>query len=235
LDDSARVLSQFSAKNRTIDIPSQGKAMVESGLKLQDQMIAAYTELAGLRQIYSEDNVRVRAAHARIAELQRQMDKAMGSSEDPGLDASHTSYPSISELPALGLTYYDLDRKMRVEELLWETLTKQYESAKVQEAKEIPTVRVLDAANVPQRKSSAARRSIMLLGTMLSLFVACISVFVMNTWEEMDPQDERKMLVTEIVNSTQNFLVWFWSLPGMSWVYRRFKGSTPQSDVGNTS
>jgi capsule polysaccharide export protein KpsE/RkpR len=204
--------------------------MVESGLKLQDQMIAAYTELAGLRQVYSEDNVRVRAARARIAELQFQIDKAMGSTEDPGLDANHSAYPSFSELPALGLTYYDLDRKMRVEELLWETLTKQYEAAKVQEAKEIPTVRVLDAANVPQRKSSAARRFIMVLGTMLSLFVACISVFIMNTWEEMDPQDERKMLVTEIGNATLSFLKRIRHLPGIRWIMR---ASRDQSSFGS--
>ena len=71
----------------------------------------------------------------------------------------------LSELPALGLTYYDLDRKMRVEEALWEALTKQYEAAKVEEAAEIPTVHVLDVANIPERKSAPSRRSIVATGT----------------------------------------------------------------------
>ena len=73
---------------------------------------------------------------------------------------------------------------MLVEEALWEALTKQYEAAKVQEAKEIPTVRVLDVANVPQRKSSPARSDIVIFGAMLSLFAACISVLAMSAWEE---------------------------------------------------
>ena len=225
LDDSAKALSLFSTKSRTIDIPSQGRAMVDSGLKLQDQMVAARTELAGLRQSYSEDNVRIRAAHARIAELQRQIDKMMGSTIEPSLDANDSAYPSVSELPALGLTYSDLERRVRVEELLWNSLTMQYEAARVQEAKEIPTVRVLDVANVPQHKSYPVRRSIVLLGAMLSLFAACISVLGLSVWEEMDPQDERKKLVAEIVGTTLNSLQWFWNLPGMSWIHRHLKGS----------
>jgi uncharacterized protein involved in exopolysaccharide biosynthesis len=225
LDDSAKTLSQFSTKNKTIDIPSQGKAMVESELKLQDQMAIARSELAGLQQSYSADNVRVRAAHARIAELQREIDKTMGTAEEPKSETSDSAYPSLSELPSLGVTYYDLERKMRVQEALWEALTKQYEAARVQEAKEIPAVRVLDAANVPERKSPSARKIIVILGTAFSFLIACVVVFVTNVWEEMDPQNEGKVLVTEVWNGTLNSLAWVCHLPGMRWVCARFEKS----------
>ena len=221
LDDSGKALSQFSTKSRTIDLPSQGKAMVESGFRVQEQMVAARAELAGLRQSYSEDNVKVRAANARIAELQRQIDKAIGSHEEPKLDTGNSAYPSISELPAIGLAYTDLARRVRVEEALWEALTRQYETARVQEAKEIPTVRVLDAANVPQHKSSPIRSLIMICGTMLSFIAACIYVLAASFWQGIDERDERKILVTDIVSATRNFLQRFWRLPGMSWVHRR--------------
>ena len=213
LDDSAEALSRFSTKSRTIDMPSQARAMVDSGLKLQDELATARSDLAGLRQAYSEDNVRVRTASARVEELQKQMDKITGLSQKSGSSAytSESDYPSLGALPALGLTYADLNRKVLVEEALWEALTKQYEAAKVQEAKEIPTVRVLDVANVPQRKSSPARSEIVILGAMLSLFIGCISVLAMSAWEEMDAQDERKKLVTEIVNTTLNSRQWFWN------------------------
>jgi capsule polysaccharide export protein KpsE/RkpR len=226
LDDSAEALSRFSTKSRTIDMPSQARAMVDSGLKLQDELATARSDLAGLRQAYSEDNVRVRTASARVEELQKQMDKITGLSQKSGSSAytSESDYPSLGALPALGLTYADLNRKVLVEEALWGALTKQYEAAKVQEAKEIPTVRVLDVANVPQRKSSPARSEIVILGAMLSLFVVCISVLAMSAWEEMDAQDERKQLVAAIVNATLNSLRWFWRLPGMSWIHARLHG-----------
>jgi uncharacterized protein involved in exopolysaccharide biosynthesis len=228
LDDSSKALSQFSAKNRTLDIPSQGKAMMESGLKLQDQMVVARSELAGLRQSYSEDNVRVRAAQARVSELQRQMDKIMGIPEESTPNVNDSAYPSVSELPALGLTYSDLERKVRVEEVLWDALTRQYESARVQEAKEIPTVRVLDVANVPQRKSSPTRSRIVLLGAFLSLVVAFVVVRAASVWEEMGAQDEHKKLAREIIAAGSIPLLWFWHITGMNWVQKRLRKSEQQ-------
>jgi uncharacterized protein involved in exopolysaccharide biosynthesis len=188
-------------------------------------MAVARSELAGLQQAYSEDNVRVRAAKARIAELQQQMDKMMGSTGEPGPDASDSAYPSVSALPALGLTYYDLERKMSVEEVLWVALTKQYEAAKVQEAKEIPTVRVLDAANVPQRKSSPHISVIMILGTLLALSAAFIAVLTVSVWERTDARDERKKLVIELAGAVLNPQRRFWRLPGMGWVHTRLTGT----------
>jgi capsule polysaccharide export protein KpsE/RkpR len=227
LDDSAEALSRFSTKSRTIDMPSQARAMVDSGLKLQDELATARSDLAGLRQAYSEDNVRVRTASARVEELQRQMDKITGLSQKGGsrVYTSESDYPSLGALPALGLTYADLNRKVLVEEALWEALTKQYEAAKVQEAKEIPTVRVLDVANVPERKSSPVRSFIVVEGTMLSLMVAFIVVFITTVWEEMDARDERKRFVLELAGAMRNTQLRLWSMPGMGWVHTRLGGS----------
>ena len=204
LDDSAKALSQFSSKSGTIDIPSQAKSMVEAGLKLQTELIDGRSELAALRQTFSENNARVRSVEARNAELQKQIDAMGGLSSNSGsnADASKSGYPSAQELPALGVTYYDLDRRMKVDEALWEALTKQYEVAKVDEAKQIPTVRVLDVANVPQRKSAPVRWLIMVIGALFSLIAACVLVPVVTAWEEMDPQDEPKRLLGELLGRT---------------------------------
>ncbi len=208
LDASSSELSLFSSKSKTIDVPSQAKAMVEAGLKLQADLATARSEVAALRQTYSEDNVRMRSATARVAELQNQMNKITGSSQEPGSTGYTvgTDYPSMRELPALGLAYADIDRRVRVDEALWEALTKQYELAKVQEARELPSVRVLDRANVPQRRVlSHAEAASVLLGALLSFFTACIVVLAKAVWDEMDAQDERKRLVSDIVNTWPHF------------------------------
>jgi uncharacterized protein involved in exopolysaccharide biosynthesis len=227
LDDSGKALSQFSTKNRTIAMPSQAMAMVDAGLRMQAELVTARSELAELQQTYSEDNVRVRSTRARVEELQSQMNKISGLNQTSGSAANTngSDYPSVGELPALGLTYSDLERRVSIEEALWEALTKQYEAAKVQEAKEIPTVRILDVANVPQHKSAPARALIVIFGTMLSTFAACILVLAASLWEKMDTHDERKKLVEEIVGTTLNPQHWFWSFPGMSRIHSRKKGS----------
>ena len=83
--------------------------------------------------MYSDDNVRVREARARIDELQSQLRKmgSIGGTADGADLKADQSYPSIRELPILGVTYSDLYRQMVMQESIYETLNKQYELAKV--------------------------------------------------------------------------------------------------------
>ncbi|MDR3717135.1 MAG: GNVR domain-containing protein, partial [Puia sp.] len=97
-------------------------------------------------------------------------------------------------------------RRVRVDEALWEALTKEYEAAKVEEVKQIPTVHVLDIANVPQRKSAPTRWLIMVVGTTVSFVVACLLVLLMNLWQQMDPQEEPKKIVTEALDAFLHLL-----------------------------
>jgi uncharacterized protein involved in exopolysaccharide biosynthesis len=141
LDSAAKNFSDFASKNTAIDIPAQGKAMVEAAATLQGQLIAAQAELSGLRQIYTNNNVRVRAAEARMGELQKRLNEIGGAGTQSELKNDNSLYPSIRKLPLLGVTYADLYRQTKIQETVYELLTEQYELAKVQEAKEIPTSR----------------------------------------------------------------------------------------------
>jgi len=227
LDDSAQQLSQFSTKSGAIDVSSQTRSMIDEGLKLQGELIDGRSQLAALQQTYSEDNSKVRALEAHNAELQRELDKMGGMSPGSGdtTDTNKSPYPSVDQLPALGLTYFDLERKMRVDEALWETLTRQYEAAKVEEAAEIPTVQVLDVANIPGRKSAPSRRLIVELGALISLALACIAVFLSITWEGMNAEDEPKKLIKEAVSAALSSRHPFWGLPGLRWIHRRITGA----------
>jgi uncharacterized protein involved in exopolysaccharide biosynthesis len=201
LETAEKEFSQFSSKNTAIDIKEQGKAMVEAAATLQGQYIAAQSELEGLKQIYTDNNVRVRSVRARIAELKRQLEKLGGKGEQTSEASAQPVdylYPSIRKLPLLGVTYADLYRRTRVQEAVFETLTKEYEVAKVQEAKEIPTVKVLDSPNVPEKKSFPPRSLIMLLGTGLAFATATTWVFGKTTWERTDASDPRKVLAQEV-------------------------------------
>ena len=196
------------ASAKTGDRP-QFKAMMEAAAVLQGQLIAAQSELQGLRQIYTDNNVRVRSIRARIGELQRQLEKIGGKGEDtsdPNL-ANDALYPSIRKLPLLGVTWADLYRQTKVQEAVFETLTKQYELAKVQEAKEIPTVKVLDAPVVPEKKVFPPRMLIILLGTALSSIAGVICVFASRTWNDLSADDPRKTLLEDAVISIEGRIV----------------------------
>jgi uncharacterized protein involved in exopolysaccharide biosynthesis len=206
LESAEKEFSQFASKNTAIDIKEQGRAMVDAAATLQGEFIAARSELEGLKQIYTDNNVRVRAAQARSAELESQLERIGGKGESASLeDAAKNDplYPSIRKLPLLGVTYADLYRKTKVEETVLETLTQEYELAKVQEAKEIPTVKVLDAPDVPDKKSFPPRTLIVLLGTALAVTLGATCVIGSALWEATDPADPRKLLAQEIFDTAR--------------------------------
>ena len=208
LESAEKEFSQYSSKNTAIDIKEQGKAMVEAAAVLQGHLIAAESELEGLRQIYTDNNVRVRAVRARIAELKYQLDKIGGKGEEmsettPEQRQPDSIYPSIRKLPLLGVQYADLYRRARVQEVVFETLTKEYELAKVQEVKEIPTVKVLDSPNIPDKKSFPPRLLIMFLGTVFALAMASAWVLGKTTWDQTDANDPGKVLATEVLTTVR--------------------------------
>lgn len=206
LEMAEKDFSEFASKNEAIDVKEQGKAMVEAAATLQGQLIAAESELEGLKQIYTDNNVRVRSVKARIDELKHQLDKLGGKGESMTNVSSQPSdslYPSIRKLPLLGVTYADLYRRTRVQEAVFETLTKEYEMAKVQEVKEIPAVKVLDYPNIPERKAFPPRTLILFLGMTLSFAAATIWVFGKTTWDRADSNDPRKQFAQEIFTTVK--------------------------------
>jgi capsule polysaccharide export protein KpsE/RkpR len=204
LETAEKDFSEFASKNEAIDVKEQGKAMLEAAATLQGQLIAAESELEGLKQIYTDNNVRVRSVRARIDELKHQLDKLGGKGESMTTVTSQPSdslYPSIRKLPLLGVTYADLYRRTRVQEAVFENLTKEYEMAKVQEVKEIPVVKVLDYPNIPEKKSYPPRLLIIFLGMTLSFAAATIWVFGKTAWDQSDSNDPRKQFAQEVYTS----------------------------------
>jgi uncharacterized protein involved in exopolysaccharide biosynthesis len=205
-DADAKEFALFASENAAVDIPNQAKAMVAAGAELQSQLIVAQSEQKGLQQIYTSGNARVRAAQARVDELQRQVNKFGGKDVDPAKDGSlaHSElYPSVRQLPLLGVRYLDLYRRTKVDDSIFELLTKEYEIAKIQEAREVPTAEVLDAATVPEKKSSPHRLLIMLAGALSGFVLACAYLVGRMVWEHTDDSDPRKVLAQEVSSAVE--------------------------------
>ena len=250
LDDAVNQLAQFSSKNNTLDIQQEGKAMLDAAGTIAGQLIAAESQLEGLRQIYTDNNSRVRAMQGRVSELRRQLEKLGGVQNNAGRNYSKTTlakgqaahpapgqaadpplgqagdppadqsadqaavqsgsmpYPTIKSLPLLGAKYSDYYRRAKIQETVFELLTQQYELAKVQEAKETPSVKVLDPATVPEKKSFPPRFLIVFLGSALALSVSVVWVLGSSQWRQTDPNDPRKILAQEVVATVRTRVPW---------------------------
>jgi len=111
-------------------------------------------------------------------------------------------------LPLLGAKYADYYRRAKIQETVYELLTEQYELAKVQEAKETPSVKVLDPARIPEKKSFPPRLVIMFLGTFLAFAMSVVWVLGSARWEEVDAQDPRKVLAQEVAGALKARMPW---------------------------
>jgi len=196
LEDAEQQFSQFASTNMALDVPEQTKVTVEAAARLQGELIATKAQLEGLKQTYTEENIRVKSAQAHVNELERALAK-MNSGRGLGVQDPTSPYPSVKNLPLLGVKWADLYRKTKIQETVVELLTQQYEMARIQEAKEIPSVKVLDPASTPESRHPSWLL-ILLGGTFLGACMACFGYFLKNWWERWDQDDPRRMLIVQV-------------------------------------
>ena len=212
LQSAQKALSEFSSSNTTLDIKEQTHAMVDVAAKVQGELIVAQSQLESLEQIYGAENVRVRAAKARIAGLQHEVEKLNGSSADPALATATGSsggkedYPSLRQLPRLAVPYANLYRRVRIQETVYELLSQQYEMARIEEAKDTPVVNVLDAPLVPEKKSFPPRLIVVQVLTLLTVLAMSAYILARNLWRDVSAADPRKQLVEEVATTVRGRL-----------------------------
>jgi capsule polysaccharide export protein KpsE/RkpR len=218
LERAQEDLSEFSSRNTTVDLKEQTRALVDVGARLQGELLVQQSSLQSLKQIYGDSNLRVRESEARIATLQRELTQMAGSSAPgtagDGQSATDTIdlYPRLRQLPRLAVPYADLYRRVKVQETIYELLTQQYELARIEEAKDIPVVSVIDAPSVPEKKSFPPRLLVTLALTLLSTAVAALVILARAAWAQRDASDPVKELGTAIFTVIQT---WSRRLPAL--------------------
>lgn len=182
LATAEEALKQFQSKNKAIAVTEQAKATIEGVAQLRAKLAMQEVELATLQRQFTDSSQEVKTAKASIAKLRGQVSALEGS-------GNGSSIPSVGSVPALGQEYLRLMREFKVQEGLVELLTKQYEMARLGEAKNIMPFQVLQKAKVPERKSKPKRSLIVLLSMMSSLFASLFWVLIQEGIARMSPED----------------------------------------------
>jgi capsule polysaccharide export protein KpsE/RkpR len=199
LETSEEQFGHYSSRTGTMDQNSQSKAMLDAFANVQGELIAAQSDLSGLQSLYSPESARVVQAKARVAALSEQLQKlegARGGEADMSLE-----YPSMRQLPLLGVTYADLYRRTKTLEVADELLSRELESAKIEEAEGIPSVKVLDPPVIAQKKSFPPRIPIILGGVLLSFLMWIGWIVIQEEWQRRKDSDSWKRFAFEIASS----------------------------------
>lgn len=180
-------LKDFKEKHQAISIDDQATAIIDAIAQLKAQLSSQEVQLGVLRSYQTERNPEVGTLKEGIAQLKDQIRRLEQS--PAGKKVSGDIFIPTSEVPDLGIQYARLMRDFKVQETLFELLTKQYEISKINEARNTSTIQVLDHATVPDKKSKPKRALIVLLITFSAGFLAVISAFVGDYLTKMPEED----------------------------------------------
>jgi uncharacterized protein involved in exopolysaccharide biosynthesis len=178
-------LRGFQSANQALDVPEQAKVTIEGVALLRGQLAAQEVQLAGLRSRLTDNTQEVRDLRASIVTMRQEVAKL----EEPG---GNGAIPSFGDLPGIGQEYVRLMRDFKIQEALVELLTKQYEMARLTEAKDVSTLQIIQEARVPDKKSKPKRALIVLLVTFVAGFMAVLWAFVRECGERMGEEDRQR-------------------------------------------
>jgi capsule polysaccharide export protein KpsE/RkpR len=162
-------LRDFQTKNKTVAVEAQSKAMIEAAAMIQGQITAQEVQLEVLSSYLSQDNPELSRVRSSIEQLTKQLMLLESGKGGKGMLPGDRLHPAMITVPDLALQYGRLLRELKVQETLYALLTSQFEQAKITEARDTPTVQVLDPA-IPADKPSKPR-------LLLNILVAAVAAF----------------------------------------------------------
>ena len=165
-------LKATGLKTGLVQLDSQTRATIELVAELRGQIAAKEAEISAMRSFATAENPDLRMAEQQLAGL-RSQEERMGAASESG---SNALVPKGSMQEA-GLQYVRKLRDVKYYETIFELLARQYEMAKVDEARQGATVQIVDRAIVPDRRSSPQRTLIVLGTAILGLFLGVVWAF----------------------------------------------------------
>ncbi|CAO81506.1 MAG: Wzz/FepE/Etk N-terminal domain-containing protein [Candidatus Cloacimonadota bacterium] len=170
-------IRDFQKKNRSIDITQQTEAQLE----LYSDIVAEYmqTEIEhslALSQ-YSADSPVV----INLAEKLQLLKKKIKSLEKSGSDLVPEYIVQIDKIPDLAMQYAQMMLNLEIEKKIIEYLYPQFELAKLEEVKDLPTFEVYDAPQLAGIRSKPKRALTVVISTVAAFILSCLLALIIES------------------------------------------------------
>jgi tyrosine-protein kinase Etk/Wzc len=191
LADAEEALKETEQKTGMLQVDSQARALIESAAMLRAQIEAKEVQIQMMRTYAGDQNATLVEAEQGLSELRAQLAKLVGNKDD---ETEGLIEPK-GVVPEAGLEYVRKYRDVKYYETMFEILARQYELAKLDEAKEGALIQVVDPAHVPDRKSFPPRALIAAAGLFLGLLLGVSFALLQTLLARMrnDPESNAKL------------------------------------------
>jgi uncharacterized protein involved in exopolysaccharide biosynthesis len=171
LEDAEVELKKTEEQSGLILPAGQTEVEITTIAQTQAQIAVREVQLAALRDSSTEQNPEVIRLRSEITDLQGQLSRLQ-----KGSGSKSTATIPTSKVPELQLDYVRKEREVKYHEALFDMLSKQYEGARLDEARDAPLLQMLDPASYPDTKSAPKRSYYMLGGLVFGFFASCVWV-----------------------------------------------------------
>jgi tyrosine-protein kinase Etk/Wzc len=174
---------QVQQQKGLVQLDAQAKAMIEGVASLRAQVSAKQVEVQALRSYSTEQNPDVQLAERELSSLQAEEAHLEQRNPAPGIAGL-----GLENVPVAGLEYLRAEHELQYQQALYDMLMKQYDAAKLDEAKEAAVIQVVEPAIEPDRKSAPKRAMLIALFSVGGLLCGCI-LALLRWWAELLQSD----------------------------------------------
>lgn len=182
LEKAENELKMFQSKYKVFDIAEQSKGTIKTVAEFEGQLAAEEIKMAGIKSAFTDSSQEVKNQQIVINKIRSQIAKFEG-------NRPNGSIPSVGSVPDLAQQHLRLMREFKIQETLFEILTKQHELSKLNEAKDTTGIQVVQIARVPDKKSKPRRGLIVAMSTVVAGFFAVLYILFHNSVNQMSPKD----------------------------------------------
>lgn len=175
LADAEIALRNTQQSTGLVSPVGQAEALIRSASQLHAEILSGQARLEALKTYVTEDNPRFQIAKREIGALQAELAKLQ-----QGNHVAGTPEVPVGDLPQAGLEYLRKYRDLKYHETLYEALAKQYEAARLDEAKADSPLEIVDRAVTPERRSWPPRTVIIVASTTFALLICCMWILAVH-------------------------------------------------------
>lgn len=170
-----------------ISVDAQSKAILETVARLRAGISVKEIQLKAMQAFVTPGNNEYKRSNQELISMRQELEKLEnGTPAEAGADLNAKES---------GLSNTQVLRDVRYYQMLYELLGKQYEVARLDEAKDIPMIQVLDKAVEPERKFKPQRAVISILSAFFGLFIALIYVFFLEKMRAPKTTEQEEKLM----------------------------------------
>ena len=174
----------------------QAEALVRAATELRTQIVSREVQLQAMRSFATDDNPQLQVLQQEIRGFRFQLARL----EEDGGSGSKFEL-SAAKLPAASLEYVQKSRALKYQETLYEVLARQYESARIDEAKEAPLIQVVDKAIVPDHKAWPPRGMFTIAAAIAAMVLVSAWVLIAGAFRSLARTPAHAILLESLRNA----------------------------------